>query len=124
MNRIRKVSTTDTNAKHIKFQKMHGPPGSINTAILIGKEHSDNMSADLLVFEDTELTYTMPYDDMIYVIEGELQLVHEDTITIGEPGDVLYIPTGQTLTFRSKGKCVVFCATYPVNWEELTDLGE
>ena len=50
MNRIRKVSTTDLSSNEIKFQKMHGPPGRIETAILVGRDDSENMSGDLLIF--------------------------------------------------------------------------
>jgi len=124
MSKIRRVPTRDLSSKEICFQKMHGPPGRIETAVLIGKEDGASMSGDLLIFEDTSLEYVMPYDDLIYVVEGCLELETAEETTFCEPGDVVWIPTGQELTFRSKGRTLVFCATYPVNWDELTELGD
>lgn len=119
MTKVRKVTSND-----LKFRKIYGPPGSIEIASAIGAEDSQSISGDVIVFNDTTLDYTMPYDDLIYVLEGELQLKTSAGDIIGSPGDILWVPTGETLTFVATGRTVIFCATYPVNWEDLTYLGK
>ena len=118
MTKVRKIST-----RNLQFRKIHGPPGSIEIASAIGVADSQSMSGDVIVFNDTSLDYTMPYDDLIYVLEGELVLKTSAGDIVGGPGDVLWVPTGETLTFTATGRTVVFCATHPVNWQDLTYLG-
>ena len=119
MTRVRKFST-----ENLSFRRVHGPPGRIDIATVVGTKNSNSMSGDLIIFEDTLLEYEMPYDDLIYVLDGALKIATTDGEVVGGPSDVLWVPKGEKVAFSAEGKTTVFCATYPVNWDDLTDLGK
>ena len=106
------------------FRRIHGPPGRIDIASVVGTKNSDSVSGDLIIFEGTILEYEMPYDDLIYVLDGTRKIATTDGEVGGGPSDVLWVPKGEKVAFSSEGKTTVFCATYPVNWDDLTDLGK
>ncbi|MGB3374990.1 MAG: cupin domain-containing protein [Microbacterium sp.] len=68
---------------------------------------------------------TMDYEEIQYVIEGEMTLTVDQDGTaysvVGKPGDVLSIERGSTVTFSApKGtRCLVVIS--PMNREDLTD---
>ena len=35
------------------------------------------------------------------------------------PGDLMYVPKDNHVTYEADDKCVIFYAAYPVNWKEL-----
>lgn len=119
MTGVRRYETKD-----LSYRRVYGPPGRIDIASVVGTRDSRTMAGDLIEFEDTVLEYEMPYDDLLYVLDGSVTVKTQDGEVTGGPSDILWVPKGETVTFAVEGKATVFCATYPVNWEDLTDLGK
>ena len=62
--------------------------------------------------------WTLRYDEVFYVIEGELVIESGGTVTRGGPGEVLLIPAGTTVTYRSGPGTKAFFVLHPRDWAD------
>ena len=63
--------------------------------------------------------WTLTYDEIDIVLEGELIITREDEQVRGGPGDVIFIPKGSTITFGTPSYARFVYVAYPANWSEL-----
>ena len=61
--------------------------------------------------------WTLNYDEVQIVLEGELHIGTPDGVRVGRPGDVLYVPKGSTITFSTPTWAKFVYVTYPADWE-------
>lgn len=61
--------------------------------------------------------WTLDYDEIDLVLEGELHIRCNGQTHIGMSGDVLYIPKGSTIEFGTPSAVRFFYVTYPANWQ-------
>lgn len=96
-----------------------GNPGDkVYTHDLFTLEQSPRLGAGLMEMENTTFPWTLNYDEMDYVIEGELSiLIGGEKITAG-PGEVIYIPKGSSIQFSVSGRARFLYFVYPANWQE------
>ena len=113
MLRARKFAATD-----LTYTTFFGPPGRVDVAPTVDSSISTTLAAGVCIFEDCSMDYTMAYDDVLYVLEGELVFRAEDYEVRCGPGDTLWVPDTITGTFEAKGRCKAFYAVHPVNWDE------
>ena len=104
--------------KDLTYTTFFGPPGRVDVAPTVDSSISSTLAAGVCVFEDCCMDYTMTYDDVLYILEGELVFRTEDYEVRCGPGDTLWVPDAITGTFEAKGRCKTFYAVHPVNWDE------
>ncbi len=63
--------------------------------------------------------WTLTYDEIDIVLEGELVITREGEQVRGGPGDVIFIPKGSTITFGTPSYTRFVYVAYPANWSEL-----
>lgn len=63
--------------------------------------------------------WTLTYDEIDIVLEGELIITREGEQVRGGPGDVIFIPKGSTITFGTPSYARFVYVAYPANWSEL-----
>lgn len=63
--------------------------------------------------------WTLTYDEIDIVLEGELVITREGEQVRGGPGDVIFIPKGSTITFGTPTYARFVYVAYPANWSEL-----
>ena len=102
----------------LTYSTFFGPPGRVDVAPTVDSSISTTLAAGLCIFEDCSMDYTMAYDDVLYVLEGELTFRAEDYEVRCGPGDTLWVPDGISGTFEAKGRCKAFYAVHPVDWDE------
>ena len=89
----------------------------VYTHDLFTLEQSPRLGAGLMEMEDTTFPWTLNYDEMDYVIEGELSiLIGAEKVTAG-PGEVIYIPKGSSIQFSVSGKARFLYFVYPADWQ-------
>ena len=67
--------------------------------------------------QNAEIPWTIQYDEVILVLEGNLTIrTHEGDLTAG-PNDCIWLPAGTELTYRADS-AQVFYAIEPANWAE------
>lgn len=79
-----------------------------------------NLAAGFMIFEKSKLPWTLTYDEIDYVVEGDFELRVGEKVFKGKPGDVISIPKGTSVVFGSPTRAKVFYVTYPANWEEIS----
>jgi ethanolamine utilization protein EutQ len=62
--------------------------------------------------------WTLRYDEVFYVIEGELVIESGRETIHGGPGEVILIPAGATVTYRAGPGTKVFFVLHPRDWAE------
>ncbi len=84
--------------------------------------NSDVIGAGFVRFRDISFEWDLPYEEILYLIEGELEVeaANADPIRAGA-GDVMLLPRGNRVVYHFRGDCLGFFSTWPVNWEELSD---
>lgn len=93
------------------------PNDKVYTKDLFSLDESPRLGCGLMFMEDTTFDWTLNYDEIDYVIDGELSIIiNGETITAG-PGEILLIPKGSLIQFSVKGKARFVYVTYPADWQ-------
>lgn len=94
------------------------PAHRVYTHDLFSLEQSPRLGAGLMEMEDTTFPWTLNYDEMDYVIEGELTIVTNGQRITAGPGEVIYIPKGSSIEFSVRGRARFLYFVYPANWQQ------
>ena len=76
------------------------------------------MGAGYMALDKGEMAWTLNYDEMDIVLEGELVITRGAEQVRGAPGDVIYIPKGSSITFGTPSQTRFVYVVFPVNWNE------
>lgn len=96
-----------------------GPPASMDCRladVVTADEHGASVAAGFMSLHAGSFPWTLDYDEVEYVIEGELHLGTDAGTIVGRPGDVLYIHKGTSVTFGTPSWTRFLYVTYPANW--------
>ena len=76
------------------------------------------MGAGYMSLDKGEMQWTLTYDEIDIVLEGELVITRGSEQVRGKTGDVIYIPKGSSITFGTPNWTRFVYVTFPVNWNE------
>ena len=114
---VRKVAVPSLRTTQADRMDTGNPADRVYTHDLFTPEQSPRLGAGLMEMEDTTFPWTLNYDEMDYVIEGELSiLIGGEKITAG-PGEVIVIPKGSSIQFSVTGKARFLYFVYPADWQ-------
>ena len=68
-------------------------------------------------FTDAEIPWTVKYDEVLLVLEGEVTVRTAEGDLIAGPQDCIWLPNGTELTYIAKS-ALVFYAMQPTIWAE------
>jgi ethanolamine utilization protein EutQ len=116
-SRIRHVESREVSFEPFPFE---GPEENmvVQVADVVTTEHGATIGAGFLTLTRGCFPWTLTYDEVEYVIEGELHLGTDDGVVVGRPGDVLYVPKGSRITFGTPSWARLLYVTYPADWAE------
>jgi ethanolamine utilization protein EutQ len=63
-----------------------------------------------------EFPWTLSYDEIDVVLEGELVITREHQVVRGGPGDVIFIPKNSSITFGTPSRARFVYVAFPANW--------
>ena len=92
------------------------PEMDIRLEDVITHRHGAPIAAGLMSFQKGSFPWTLTYDEVDYIIEGELHIGSSQGTIIGKPGDVIYIPKDSSITFGTPSWTKFFYVTYPAEW--------
>lgn len=95
----------------VKQPEMH-----IRTKDVVTDRDGSPMGAGFMRFENGSFPWTLNYDEIEYVIAGELEIRVGEASYFGQPGDVLFIPRGAQILFCTRTFAYFLYITYPANW--------
>ncbi len=93
------------------------PANRVYTHDLFTLQQSPRLGAGLMEMENTTFPWTLNYDEMDYVIEGELSILIGGEKITARPGEVLYIPKGSSIQFSVSGRARFLYFVYPADWQ-------
>lgn len=76
------------------------------------------MGAGYMSLDKGEMQWTLTYDEIDIVLEGELVITRGNEQVRGKTGDVIYIPKGSSITFGTPSWTKFVYVVFPVNWNE------
>ena len=76
------------------------------------------MGAGYMSLDKGEMEWTLTYDEIDIVLEGELVITRGREQVRGKTGDVIYIPKGSSITFGTPNWTRFVYVVFPVNWNE------
>ncbi len=76
------------------------------------------MSSGYMALDKGEFHWTLTYDEIDIVLEGELVITRGTQVIKGNPGDTLYIPKGSEITFGTPSHVRFVYVTYPADWNK------
>ena len=76
------------------------------------------MGAGYMSLDKGEMQWTLTYDEIDIVLEGELVITRGNEQVHGKTGDVIYIPKGSSITFGTPSWTRFVYVVFPVNWNE------
>jgi len=76
------------------------------------------MGAGYMSLDKGEMQWTLNYDEIDIVLEGELVITRGSEQVRGRTGDVIYIPKGSSITFGTPNWARFVYVVFPVNWNE------
>lgn len=88
----------------------------VRVADVVTAEHGATLGVGFLSLTRGCFPWTLTYDEVEYVIEGELHLGTPEGVVIGRPGDILYVPRGTDVTFGTPSWARLLYVTYPADW--------
>ena len=112
--KVRKFAVADAS-----FERSPGQDGDIFAANVIDQRHGGPITIGFGRYTPHQsLDEKLAVDDVMLVLEGELTVTSAgNTVTAG-PGEIVYMPKGETVTIRSHEQgAVTAYVTYP-HWQE------
>lgn len=76
------------------------------------------MAAGVMEVENTAFSWRLTYDEFDIILEGTLEIEVDGQSVFGGAGDVLYIPNGTSVRFKSPNKARFIYVTYPADWDK------
>ena len=76
------------------------------------------MGTGYMSLDKGEMQWTLTYDEIDIVLEGELVITRGSEQVRGKTGDVIYIPKGSSITFGTPNWTRFVYVVFPVNWNE------
>lgn len=92
------------------------PEMDVRLLDVVGAEHGLPMAAGVMSLRQGSFPWTLDYDEVEYVIEGELHITTADQTVVGHPGDVIAVPKGSAITFGTPSWARFLYVTYPAEW--------
>ncbi len=99
---------------------IHRPEMDVRLADVVTAEHGVRMAAGMMSLRAGSFGWTLDYDEVEYVIEGELHITSATQTIVGKPGDVIAIPKGSAITFGTPSWTRFLYVTYPADWAGAT----
>ena len=104
-----------------RYEEMSGLPVHNTTiARLVTPELSETLGGGIVVFERCSYKWTVTYDEILYILDGQLRVIVDGENFDCDTGDAIWLPRDTPLIYATEGKAVCFYAIYPgdgVRWD-------
>ncbi len=104
----------------VKFGRFDGAePYCVGLTDLVTGDDGSSMAAGFMQWENAFFPWTLNYDEIDMVLEGELHVRHEGETMIAKAGDVMFIPKGSSIEFGTTSSVKFLYVAWPANWQSL-----
>lgn len=92
------------------------PAMDVRLRDVVGADDGLPMAAGVLSLRAGSFPWHLDYDEIEYVLEGVLEITAGQEKVVGQPGDIIAIPKGTSITFGTPSWAKFLYVTYPANW--------
>lgn len=96
-----------------------GRESRVGVVDVVSDADGSSMGAGFMAWENCFFPWTLTYDEVDYIIEGELHIRCNGETTVGKAGDVIFIPKNTPIAFGTPTKVKFLFVTHPANWADL-----
>ena len=118
---VKKVSVPALDVTEEHRMDTGNPGDRVWTRDLFTLEESPRLGCGLMVMERTTFPWTLHYDEIDYVIDGQLSILIDGKKVTANPGEIILIPKGSSIQFSVEDKARFLYFVYPANWQEQAD---
>lgn len=102
----------------VKFGRFDGAqPHCVGLTDLVTDEDGSSMAAGFMQWDNAFFPWTLNYDEIDMILEGELHVRHEGETMIAKAGDVMFIPKGSSIEFGTPSTVKFLYVARPANWQ-------
>jgi ethanolamine utilization protein EutQ (cupin superfamily) len=104
------------------FELAPGQDGKIFTGNVIDQRHGGPITIGFGRYEpDQSIDVTLTVDDVMVILEGRLSVSTNAGTVTANPGEIVYMPKGESVTIRShEQEALTAYVTYP-HWQEVLE---
>ena len=104
----------------VKLGRFDGAqPHCVGLTDLVTGDDGSSMAAGFMQWDNAFFPWTLNYDEIDMVLEGELHVRHEGETMIAKAGDVMFIPKGSSIEFGTTSSVKFLYVAWPANWQSL-----
>lgn len=89
----------------------------VYTHDLFSLAESPRLGAGIMEMTKTEFPWKLDYDEVDYVIDGELTIKYESHAVTAKKGELILIPKGSSIRFSVPDFARFLYVTYPADWQ-------
>lgn len=93
-----------------------GPDQQVRASDVVSSQDGSPMAAGYMSLTAGQFPWTLTYDEVQVVLEGELHIGTPAGTRVGRPGDVLWVPKGSAITFGTPSWAKFVYVTFPADW--------
>ena len=93
------------------------PADIVYTKDLVSLQESPRLGCGLMVMKDTTFDWTLEYDEVDYIISGQLDVVIDGRTISARAGEIIFIPKSSSIKFSVTGDARFIYVTYPADWQ-------
>lgn len=102
----------------VKFGRFDGAePHCVGLTDLVTDKDGSSMAAGFMQWENAFFPWTLNYDEIDMILEGELHVRHQGETMIAKAGDVMFIPKGSSIEFGTPSTVKFLYVAWPANWQ-------
>lgn len=95
-----------------------GRESQVGVADVVVAADGSSMGAGFMSWKHCFFPWTLTYDEVDYVIEGELHIRCGGETVVGKAGDVIFIPRNTAIEFGTPSEVRFLYVAYPANWQD------
>lgn len=95
-----------------------GEENQVGIVDVVTSEDGSSIAAGFMSWENCFFPWTLTYDEVNIVLEGELHIRCDGQTLVAKPGDVFFIPENSSIEFGTPTHVRMMYVAYPANWSE------
>ncbi|MEX0345716.1 MAG: hypothetical protein AB3N20_12385 [Rhizobiaceae bacterium] len=86
-------------------------------AVVTGSKAEGELGSGFVRMQNAEIPWTVQYDEVLLVVEGEIAVQTEQGDLVAGPKDCIWLSRGTRLVYKAED-ALLFYAIHPWNWAE------
>lgn len=106
----------------VELEPFGGDPAAVAANVrlkdVITSRDGSPMAAGYMALEKGGFPWTLTYDEIDIILEGELVITRGTERVSGKTGDVIFIPKGSSIEFGTPSSVSFVYVTFPADWNK------